>query len=86
MDINWKVRLKNRAWWLTFIPALMIAIQAIGAPFGMHFDTTVISTQIVVIINAVFSVLMLIGINVDMTTDGFSDSEQAKEYDKPKEA
>ena len=34
MNINWIVRIKNKAFWLALIPAVLLLIQVIAAPFG----------------------------------------------------
>ena len=37
--INWKVRAKNKAFWLALIPAILVLIQVVAAVFG--YTTTV---------------------------------------------
>lgn len=37
-NINWKLRLKSKAFWLAVIPALALAVQAIAAVFGFEYD------------------------------------------------
>lgn len=83
MNINWKVRFKSKAWWLSMIPAILVLIQAIAVPFGYQWDFAGLQTQLVAIVNAVFVVLALIGIVVDPTTKGFSDSKRAMSYEEP---
>ena len=84
MAIKWKVRVKNKMFWLARIPAILLVVQVIAAPFGYDFDFVVLNQQIAAIINAVFALLVIIGIPVDMTTDGFGDSKQALEYTEPR--
>lgn len=36
--INWKVRLRNKAFWLAVIPAALLLIQAVAALFGYTLD------------------------------------------------
>ena len=36
--INWKVRIKNKTFWLSLIPALLLLAQALGAVFGLSLD------------------------------------------------
>lgn len=84
MAINWKVRVKNKMFWLALIPAILLVVQVIAAPFGYDFDFVVLNQQLAAIINAVFALLVIIGIPVDMTTDGFGDSKQALEYTEPR--
>lgn len=85
MQINWKVRIKNKQFWLTLIPALLLLIQVIAAPFGYNWDFGVLNQQLTAILNALFAVLTILGIVNDPTTVGTSDSAQARTYDRPKE-
>lgn len=83
MNINWKLRLKNPAFWLALIPAVLLTVQVCLAPFGYVWDYTVLNEQLTAIVNAVFGVLAVLGIAVDMTTEGISDSERALKYEAP---
>ena len=38
MKINWKVRIANKQFWLSVIPAVLLVIQAVGAVFGYTLD------------------------------------------------
>lgn len=82
--INWKVRIKNKTFWLTLIPAVLMLAQVCAVPFGYQWDFTVLNQQLAAIVNAVFAVLAILGIVVDMTTAGVGDSEQALTYTAPK--
>ena len=84
MKINWIVRIKNKAWWLTLVPAVLLLVQACAAPFGYQWDFTVANQQVAAIVNALFAVLAILGIVNDPTTAGMGDSEQALTYEKPK--
>lgn len=81
--INWKVRIKNRWFWLAFIPAVLTLIRAVAALFGFQIDTETINAQLTAIIEALFAVLVIMGVVVDPTTKGVSDSDRAREYDEP---
>lgn len=83
MRINWEVRVKNKTFWLTFIPAVLLMIQTIMAPFGYKWDFVVLNQQLAAIVNSVFGVLSLLGVVIDATTPGASDSARALTYDKP---
>lgn len=85
MSINWKVRIKNKAFWLALIPAALLLVQVCAAPFGYAWDFGVLSAQLAAIVNALFAVLAILGIVADPTTEGIGDSEQALSYEKPKE-
>ena len=85
MNINWIVRIKNKVFWLSLIPAVLLLIQVIAAPFGYKWDFVVLNEQLTVIINAVFGVLAILGVVTDPTTAGVTDSKQALTYTAPKE-
>ena len=83
MNINWKVRAKNPAFWLALIPALLLTVQVVLAPFGVTWDYAQLNEQLIAIVNAVFGVLAILGVVVDMTTEGIGDSERALAYREP---
>ena len=85
MKINWKVRIKNKNFWITLIPALLLLIQGIAALFGFELNLGDVGDKLIAVVNAVFVVLAILGIVTDPTTKGVSDSEQAMTYTKPKE-
>lgn len=85
MNINWKVRVKNKVWWLTFVPAVLLLVQVVLAAFGLNWDSGVLSRQLAAIVNAAFAVLALLGVVADPTTAGVTDSIQALGYDEPKD-
>lgn len=82
--INWKVRIKNKAFWLAMIPAVLLLIQQIGAIFGFNFDFGELGNQLKEVVNTAFFILALLGIVTDPTTSGVSDSDRAMTYDEPK--
>lgn len=83
MKINLLVRLKNKTFWLSLIPALLLVVQTVASLFGYNWDFVVLNQQIAAIINAVFAVLTILGVVVDPTTAGFGDSQRALSYTKP---
>ena len=85
MRINWKVRIKSKAFWLAIIPALLLLVQVCAAPFGYTWDLGVLNAQLAAIVNALFAILAILGIVADPTTAGMGDSEQALTYTEPKE-
>lgn len=73
MNINWKSRITNKAFWITLIPAVILVVQVTLATFGIELDLGEIGTNLLMIVNAVFALLTVLGIAVDTSTDGFSD-------------
>lgn len=82
--INWKVRFKNKLFWASAIPALVLAVQAVTAVFGVTLDLGDIGNKVLVAIDAIFVFLAALGVVTDHTTSGISDSEQAMTYTQPK--
>lgn len=85
MTINWKVRTRNKNFWLALVPAVLLLVQVCAAPFGYAWDFGMLNAQLAAIVNALFSVLAILGIVADPTTKGMGDSEQALSYENPKE-
>ena len=85
MMINWKVRLKNRAFWLSVIPAVLLLVQTVAAVFGYSLDFGELGNRLIAVVNAVFGVLVILGVVNDPTTAGIKDSDQARTYTRPKE-
>lgn len=81
--INWKVRIKNKSFWLALIPAVLLLIQAVAALFGFELDLDFLGERLLAVVNAVFVVLTILGVVVDPTTQGVGDSERAMGYDEP---
>ena len=84
MNINWKVRLKSKTFWLSLIPALLLLVQVVAAVFGFDLDLGVLGERLLAVVNALFAVLTIIGVVADPTTAGISDSAQAMTYTEPK--
>lgn len=81
--INWKIRLKNKQFWLSLIPALALCAQAIATIFGWEIDLSTIVGKLLTAVDAIFAVLVVLGIIVDPTTAGVGDSARALGYDEP---
>ena len=82
--INWRVRLKNKTFWLTAVPAALLLISQVLKLFGMEWDYTGLDEQLTAIGGTIFAILALLGVVNDPTTQGVGDSRQALDYDKPK--
>lgn len=81
MQMNWKVRFKNKVWLSSFIATIVSFIYTI---LGM-FDVAPEITQNVImnVVNGILLMLSLTGVIVDPTTAGLSDSDRAMTYDEP---
>ena len=82
--INWKVRIKQKWFWLAIVPAVLVLIRAVAAVAGIELDLTDLSEKLLAVVEAVFTVLVILGIVVDPTTEGFQDSKQAMTYEEPR--
>ena len=82
MKINWKVRFKNKTWLITFLITILAFVYQILGMFDIVPPITQdMATQLVTI---VINMLVAIGVVIDPTTAGTSDSEQAMTYEEPK--
>lgn len=86
MGINWRVRIKNRTWWIAMVPAVLLAIQEFCAIFGYQLDLTLFGENLIAFINAVFAVLVIMGVVIDPTTNGISDSDYAMTFQVPRKS
>ncbi len=82
MRINWKLRFQNK----TSLTAIILAMIAlVYQVLGLWGVTPGISeNQIIEVAGMGINLLCLLGIVVDPTTDGVSDSTQALDYSAPK--
>lgn len=83
MKINWKVRLQNKAWLLAMLAAVVGFVYQVLAL--CEIVPAVSQDQITQLVAIVINILVALGIVVDPTTAGVTDSQQALKYDKPKE-
>lgn len=83
-NINWTVRIKNKTFWVALIPALLLLVQVIAAVFGFTLDLGELGNRLLDVVNALFTVLAILGIVADPTTYGVSDSTQAMTYIFPR--
>ena len=83
MKINWTVRIKNKVFWMTAIPAVLLLITQVAKVFGIELDLSELGDQLVGIAETVFLLLTLMGVVTDMTTPGINDSDRAMGYVEP---
>nr|DAX67794.1 MAG TPA: holin [Caudoviricetes sp.] len=76
MKINWKLRFKNKATLAAIVATTILLAQQLGFKLPDNISD---------VANTALTLLVLVGIVSDPTTSGLSDSEQALDYDKPKE-
>lgn len=84
-NINWTVRIKNKNFWISFIPAVLLLVQVVAAVFGFTLNLGELGDKLLAVVNALFAVLTILGIVTDPTTAGIADSKQAMTYTTPKE-
>lgn len=83
MMINWKVRILNKTFWVTLIPALALLLQALLAVFNIRLELGDTTDKLLVFINALFAVFVIVGVVNDPTTSGVNDSTRAMTYERP---
>ena len=83
--INWKVRIRNKVFWLTLIPAVLLLMQSIASAAGVQLDLSDAQMKILAIVENLFALLAILGIVNDPTTSGIADSQQAMGYEVPRE-
>lgn len=83
MQINWKLRLKNK------VTLTTIVLNVIGIAYMilalLDIVPSVSESEVVEVALLIIELLGLLGIVVDPTTAGASDSQQAMNYEKPRE-
>lgn len=77
--------MQNKTFWLALVPAFLLLIQAVAHVFNVSLDFTNLNKDLLGVVNALFTVLAIVGVVADPTTKGFGDSTQALTYSKPKE-
>ena len=83
MNINWKLRLKNKATLITLATATVAFVYTVLAALGIVPSVT--QDQVMNLVLSVIAILCALGIVVDPTTAGVSDSERALGYTEPRE-
>lgn len=81
MQMNWKVRFKNRIWLSSFIAAIVTFVYTILGMFDVMPSIT--QNSLMNVFNAILMMLSLAGVIIDPTTAGVSDSDRAMTYDEP---
>lgn len=79
--INWRVRFKNKVWLGSFLSLIVGFVYSMLALFDVFPQVT--QNLVVQLLNQVLTFLGLIGVIVDPTTAGISDSDRAMGYEEP---
>ena len=74
-NINWRLRFQNKATLLAIASTVILLIQQLG------FE---LPDNIADIVNTFLTLLVLLGVINDPTTEGLKDSNKVLTYDKPK--
>ncbi len=82
MKINWKVRIKNPVFWTTIIPAVTGMVYTVLGALGIVPALT--ENMVLNIMTVVITALTALGVLVDPTTAGLSDSHMAMTYKAPR--
>ena len=81
MKVNWKVRFKNKVWLGSFLSLIVGFVYSLLSLFEVF--PTITQNTVLQMVNQVLTFLGLIGVIVDPTTAGLSDSERAMGYEEP---
>lgn len=82
MKINWKLRLKNKTVLAGIVSAILLFIKQLTELFGIDIGSQL--EQVSGVIGSVLALLTGLGVLVDPTTQGASDSGISKTYTKPR--
>lgn len=83
MQINWKLRIKNKVTLTAIVLGVIGIVYKVLAMLGIV--PPISENEVVEVVMLVIELLVLLGVVVDPTTAGASDSQQAMGYDKPRE-
>lgn len=81
MKINWKVRLRNKPWVAGLVGIIVTFAYDIMAAF--EIVPAVDESHVMSVIKTLLTLLVGLGVLVDPTTRGVSDSERAMMYVEP---
>lgn len=81
MKINWKLRLQNKVTLTAIVLGVVALVYQLLGMFNVAPSVT--QNEIVQVVAMVIDLLVLLGVVVDPTTKGFSDSDRALDYTEP---
>lgn len=76
MKINWKLRYKNKATLSAIVATIILLSQQLGLKLPDNISE---------VVNTALTLLVLLGVVSDPTTQGLSDSDNALNYHQPRE-
>lgn len=83
MNIKWILRFKNKPVLVALVAAVVAFIYQILGLFGV--TPGISEDQITEIVGLLINILVMLGIVVDPTTKGISDTSLAMTYDEPRD-
>ena len=83
MQINWKVRFQNKTFLAGLISLVVVFIYDLLQL--LEIVPTVTQSAVMQVAEGILTILGMVGVIVDPTTAGLSDSKQAMTYDAPKQ-
>ena len=81
MRINWRVRFKNAPWLIGLIGTITAFIYQVLGLF--EIVPPISQDEVTQIVGLVVNVLIALGVLVDPTTKGVTDSDRAMTYESP---
>ncbi len=81
MKINWKVRFRNRLWLWSFLSAVIAMLFSFLSLCGIALPLS--QNTVLGILYQILSILSLLGVLIDPTTQGLNDSNRAMGYQEP---
>ena len=76
--INFKARLKNKTFLISFLTLIIAFIYQAMAMFGVVPEIS--ESEVVSVLSIAVNLLACVGVVVDPTTDGINDSDRAMTY------
>lgn len=81
MNINWKLRLMNKATITALLACIVTFVYQVLSILGI--TPAIAESQVTEVVGLILNIIAALGILVDPTTKGLSDSEKALGYTKP---
>lgn len=78
-ETDWKTRVKSKSFWVSLVAAILLLVQSIAALFGYQWDAAALNQQLTAFVNAVFSVLAVLGIVSDPSVGWMEEGDSSGE-------